>query len=228
MLEPPILLLEGLNLKEFLMDEPIPLVTIQAAVLEFIKGRTDVVLFGAMAVNAYVIEPRMTEDVDIQMLNIELVEILRQHLNTKFNIAVRVREIKGEAGTKGFRLYQLRKEKNRHLVDIRPILELPSYQLIQGIQVVAPAHLLASKLISSIERSHTPKGFTDGRDILILLLTFPEFRTDDSQIKKELMYLNADERIYQAWEEWRKRPLPRNSGDELDEDIFMDQDPLGL
>jgi hypothetical protein len=47
------------------MREPLPLATIQDAVLEFLRGRTDAVLFGAQAVNAYVDEPRMTQDADI-------------------------------------------------------------------------------------------------------------------------------------------------------------------
>ena len=47
------------------MHEPLPLSRIQEAVLEFLQGRTDAVLFGAQAVNAYVSEPRATQDVDI-------------------------------------------------------------------------------------------------------------------------------------------------------------------
>ena len=47
------------------MREPLPLATLQEAVLEFLRGRSDAVLFGAQAVNAYVGEPRTTQDVDI-------------------------------------------------------------------------------------------------------------------------------------------------------------------
>ena len=45
------------------MHEPLPLSRIQEAVLEFLQGRDDAVLFGAQAVNAYVNEPRATQDV---------------------------------------------------------------------------------------------------------------------------------------------------------------------
>jgi len=38
-------------------------------VLEFLRGRSDVVLHGVQAVNAYVSEPRMTQAVDILALN---------------------------------------------------------------------------------------------------------------------------------------------------------------
>ena len=55
----------ALTFREFMMREPLPLATIHEAVLEFLRGRDDVVLFDAQAVNAYVDEPRMTQDVDL-------------------------------------------------------------------------------------------------------------------------------------------------------------------
>ncbi len=50
-----------LTFQEFAMRETLPLSKIQEAILEFLQGRTDVVLFGAQAVNAYVSDPRMTQ-----------------------------------------------------------------------------------------------------------------------------------------------------------------------
>ena len=50
-----------LTFREFAMHEPLPLVTIQQAVLEFLQGRDDAVVFGAQAVNAYVAEARMAQ-----------------------------------------------------------------------------------------------------------------------------------------------------------------------
>src|SRR5215831_1469772 len=55
----------SLTFREFAMREPLPLATIHDAVLDFLRGRDDAVLYGAQAVNAYVDEPRMTQDVDI-------------------------------------------------------------------------------------------------------------------------------------------------------------------
>jgi len=46
-----------LTFKEFAMREPLPLATIHEAMLEFLRGRTDVAVFGATAANAYVDEP---------------------------------------------------------------------------------------------------------------------------------------------------------------------------
>ena len=54
-----------LTFREFMMGEPLPLATLHQAVLEFLRGRDDVVVFGAQAVNAYVNEPRMTQDLDL-------------------------------------------------------------------------------------------------------------------------------------------------------------------
>ena len=54
-----------LTFEEFAMREQLPLATIHEAVLEFLRGRDDVVVFGAQAVNAYVSEPRMSQDIDL-------------------------------------------------------------------------------------------------------------------------------------------------------------------
>ena len=84
----------ALSFREFAMREKLPLATIHDAVLEFLRGRDDAVLFGAQAVNAYVTESRMTEDVDILSMRApELAEELRDHLNKRFHIAVRVRKV---------------------------------------------------------------------------------------------------------------------------------------
>ena len=53
---------DTINLREIVMKEPLPLTTIQNAVIDFVRGRDDVVLFGAQAVNVYVNEPRATND----------------------------------------------------------------------------------------------------------------------------------------------------------------------
>src|ERR1700691_3559537 len=109
----------SLTLREFGMREPLPLATIHDAVLEFLRGRDDAALFGAQAVNAYVDEPRMTQDVDILSTRAKsLAEELRQRLTQAFHIAVRIREV---AHGSGFRIYQLREPKNRPLVDVRQV-----------------------------------------------------------------------------------------------------------
>src|SRR5437764_15096811 len=109
----------SLTFREFIMREPLPLATIHDAVLEFLRGRSDAVLFGAHAVNAYVDESRMTQDVDILSPRAaELAEELRVFLSQKFQFAVSVRTV---ANGIGRLLYQVRKPQNRHLVDIRRV-----------------------------------------------------------------------------------------------------------
>ena len=51
-----------LTFKEFAAKEKLPLSGIHNAVLEFLQGRDDAVIYGAHAVNAYVDETRMTQD----------------------------------------------------------------------------------------------------------------------------------------------------------------------
>jgi len=114
---------EVLTFREFVMAETVPLSTIHQAVLEFLRDRDDAVLFGAQAVNAYVDEPRMTQDVDLLSPRAEaLAGELQAYLHDRFHIAVRVRQV---AGGRGFRVFQTQKSGNRHLVYIRDVDILP-------------------------------------------------------------------------------------------------------
>src|SRR5437868_448000 len=132
------------------MAEPVPLATIHSAVLEFLRGRDDAVLFGAQAVNAYVKEPRMTQDVDILSTRAaEFVEELRIYLNERFHIAVRVRTVREGLG---YRIYQVRKPANRHLVDVRPVEDLPPTNRIKKVLVVTPPELIAGKAMALCSR----------------------------------------------------------------------------
>ncbi len=181
------------------MHERVPLATIHEAVLEFLRNRDDVVLFGAQAVNAYVGEPRMTQDIDLMSSRAaELAEELREHLNQLFHLAIRVREI-GEG--RGYRLYQVQKLGNRHLVDLRPVEKLPLSQRIEQVLVMQPAELIASKVISFHQRRSKPKSGTDWRDLAMLLLTFPELKSETGAVSECLRIANADTAIMQVWKE---------------------------
>ncbi len=189
----------SLSFQEFAVAEPLPLATIQEAVLEFLKNRDDVLVFGAQAVNAYVGEPRMTQDIDLMSIKAKsFVEEVRDHLARRFNIAVRVR-IVGEG--KGYRIFQLQKTGNRHLVDVRPVAVLPANQRIAGVLVMAPAELIASKVVSYNSRRGKPKAGTDWRDLAMLLLTFPELKQSNSQVTELLHEKNADEATMLVWQE---------------------------
>jgi len=177
--------------------ERLPLATIQEAVLEFLRGRDDVAVFGAQAVNAYVDEPRMTQDVDLlSTRTAELVKELRDHLRERFHIALRIGEL--EEG-KGFRLYQAQKPKNRYLVNMRPVEVLPATRRIAKILVVAPIELLARKVIAYHQRRGKPKSGADWRDLAMLLLTFPELKQEAGAVAERLKALGADESVFQVW-----------------------------
>ena len=187
-----------LTFQEFVMHESLPLSKIQEAVLEFLQGRDDAALFGAQAVNAYVSEPRATQDVDILSTRAsEFAEELREHLSERFHIAVRVREI----GEKGLRVYQTRKEGNRHLVDVRNESTLPATQRIENINVLTPVELIASKVIAYESRRGNPKSGTDWRDIAMLLLRFPDLKVAKGDVAEVLARRNADENARQFWNE---------------------------
>src|SRR5687768_13360120 len=136
----------SLTFQEFMMNETLPLATVQEAVLEFLRGRDDAVVFGAQAVNAYVPEPRMSQDIDLLSPRAaELAEELRSYLSERFHIAVRLREA---ANGRGYRLYQIQKSGNRHLVDIRYVATLPPSRRIAEVLVAAPEELIALKVIA--------------------------------------------------------------------------------
>ncbi|MBC8030640.1 MAG: nucleotidyl transferase AbiEii/AbiGii toxin family protein [Pyrinomonadaceae bacterium] len=186
-----------LTFKEFAMREPLPLATIHEAVLEFLRGRDDVVVFGATAVNAYVDEPRMTQDIDLMSTRApELAEELREYLTERFHIAVRVRTVRGG---KGYRLFQMQKAGNRHLVDVRPVASLPDSQTIEDIRVLTPAELIAYKVISYNSRRGKPKAGTDWRDLAMLLLTFPKLKTESGAVSEKLRSVDATEEVMKEW-----------------------------
>lgn len=114
---------DALTFREFAMAEELPLATLHTAVLEFLQGTGRRHSFGAQAVNAYVDEPRMTQDVDLLSSRAaELAEELRTYLHQRFHIALRVRRV---AGGRGYPLLQVRKSGNPRLVDIHQVDSLP-------------------------------------------------------------------------------------------------------
>jgi len=194
--------------------EKLPLSTIHNAMLEFLRGRNDVAVFGAQAVNAYVKEPRMTQDVDLLAQHAEeFAKELQSYLKEKFHIAVRIREI-GEG--KGFRLYQVQKAGNRHLVDIRPVKSLPPTKRIAKVLVVMPAELIAGKVIAYHQRRGKPKSGTDWRDLAMLLLTFPELKRDSGAVLERLQAAGADQAVLEVWKELvAQEIMPPNEDDEF-------------
>ncbi len=181
------------------MREELPLASIHDAVLEFLRGRDDAVLFGAQAVNAYVTEPRMSQDIDLVSTRaVELAEELREHLSERFHIAIRVRAI---SDGKGYRLFQVQKPRNRHLVDLRMVKSLPHAERIADVLVTSPADLIAQKVISYHARRGQPKAGTDWRDLAMLLLTFPELKHEQGAVGRALRSAGVKDDVMQTWRE---------------------------
>jgi hypothetical protein len=188
-----------LTFGEFAMREQLPLASIHDAVLEFLRGREDAVLFGAQAVNAYVAEPRMSQDIDLVSTRAaELAEELRQHLSERFHIAVRVRAI---GNGKGYRLFQIQQPRNRHLVDLRTVESLPHAERIEDVLVTSPPDLIAQKVISYHARRGQPKAGTDWRDLAMLLLTFPELKQEQGLVREVLKSIGVKDDVMQTWRE---------------------------
>ena len=208
-LDPPVMF------REIMSAEPHPLAVVQPAVIEFLKGRDDAVLFGAQAVNVYVDVTRATEDVDLLTTRgKDFAEELRRFLNDRFGFAVRVREIRGGIG---YRVYQKRKDGNRHLVDVRPVEAFPPTRNVDGVIVVAPAELIANKVASAHARGAKAKGDTDRRDLKVLLLTFPELKTETGPVRDRLLANGASDDALAAWSEWVARVIePEDDADEFD------------
>lgn len=188
-----------LTFREFVMGERLPLAEMHHAVLEFLQGRDDAVVFGAQAVNAYVSEPRMTQDIDLlSMRAAALAEELRKHLSDKFRVAVRLRDL-GEG--RGFRVHQVQKSGNRHLVEVRSVASMPSARRIENILVIAPADLVASKVFAYCKRRGRPKAGTDWRDVAMLLLAFPDLKTQEGEVLDKLTAAGAAPEVLATWRE---------------------------
>ncbi len=181
------------------MGEPLPLATIHDAILDFLNGRSDAVVFGATAVNAYVAEPRMTHVIDVASTRAaELAEELRQCLSNRFHIALQIGQVRDG---KGYRLFQIQKSGDRHLVDLRAVDSLPSAQRISDVLVVSAPELIARKVISYNKRRGQPKSGTDWRDLAMLLLTFPHLKVLTGPVSELLDALHATAEEKKAWQE---------------------------
>ncbi len=188
-----------LTFREFMTHEDLPLATVFRDLLELLASRPDAVLFGAQAVNAYCETERMTHDIDVMSTEAgALAEVIRSHLAAKFHIAVRLREIGEE---RAYRVYQLRKPRNRHLADIRQVDALPAFNEIAGVRVATPVELLAMKVMSMAARRNRPKGDTDRADLRRLLLAFPDLKVEGGPVASRLCTLAASDEALGVWSE---------------------------
>jgi hypothetical protein len=200
---------------EYARREPLPIRTIQVAVLEFLRGRDDAALFGALAVNAYVSQTRATKDVDILAVRpAELAEDVRAFLTDRFSLAVRVSAAPDGVGR---RVGQIGEPKDRRLVDVHSIAVLPPTQRIEELLVVSPHELIAQKARACHGcRGQAQEGL-HRRDLIALFHTFPELKADPGPVRARLEAVGADQAVLAAWEELAAQELvPEDEDGEFD------------
>jgi hypothetical protein len=86
-------------------------------------------------------------------------------------------------------------------VDVRPVEKLPPHQQVEDVQTINPVELIAGKVVAYHQRRDKPKAFTDRRDLAVLLLTFPELKSDPGPVSERLKDEGADDAVLAAWKE---------------------------
>lgn len=109
----------------------------------------------------------------------------------------------------------MRKEGNRHLVDLRNVDELPETEKIENVLVLSPAELIASKVVSYHSRRGKPKARTDWRDLAVLLLRFPGLKEKVSEV---LLVKDVSEAVLETWAEILRQDF---QFEEEDEDLIF-------
>jgi hypothetical protein len=174
-----------LTAREYTMNEPLPLIKVHEAILDFCRGRRDVCVFGAQATNLHTNVPRMTQDVDIMAAEPEaFARDLAEHLRRQFPnlMAARVRAVKRAGRVLGYRVYQKRGEEagaNRHLADVR-VLDVPVDELVvEGdVQYTGAKLTMAMKSAAAAVRSNLAKRLMDSADLARLMAARPEITVD--------------------------------------------------
>jgi hypothetical protein len=115
---------------------------------------------------------------------------------------------------KGYRLFQIVKPRNRHLVDVRNAKSLPHAERIEDVLIISPPELIAHKVIAYHARRGQPKAGTDWRDLAMLLLTFPELKKEEGTVREALNALDAKEDVVETWFELVAQQLIESDGED--------------
>ena len=211
-----------LSLSEYIMQEPLPLAVLHAAILDFCRGRRDLCIFGAQALARHTGTPRMTQDVDIMAEEPETcAEELAKVLSARFphQMAARVRTVRRDDRVLGYRVYQQRSEAaggNRHLADVR-ILDVPRDAMsVEGeIQYTGPKLTLAMKTLAATVRTNPLKRDQDRVDARRLLMAMPDVGAVD--LEPLWQALRAPSEVRDTFESMRSE---LSSNKETDADDF--------
>ena len=80
--------------------------------------------------------------------------------------------------------------------------------------MLTPVELVASKVLSYHNRKGRPKGFTDLRDLAVLLLAFPELKTASGLVGNRLEELARDDALASTWNEIVAQEIQLDDEDE--------------
>jgi hypothetical protein len=99
-------------------------------------------------------------------------------------------------------------------VDVRSVGSFPQVQILDGVQVLSPAELIASKVISHYLRRGKSKSWTDRRDLVVLLLAFPELKSNSGTVADCLTKAQADQGALKVWQELVEQEIVPESEDD--------------
>lgn len=86
-------------------------------------------------------------------------------------------------------------------MDVRAVETLPAAQRIEQILVMAPVELIASKVVAYQQRQGKPKAGTDWRDLAMLLLAFPELKSEFGPVRNSLQTMTPDRAALVLWQD---------------------------
>ncbi|MBI3649461.1 MAG: nucleotidyl transferase AbiEii/AbiGii toxin family protein [Acidobacteria bacterium] len=109
----------------------------------------------------------------------------------------------------------MQKSGNRHLIDLRPVAALPSTRRIEEVLVIAPADLIAGKVIAFHQRRGKPKAGTDWRDLAMLLLAFPDLKNETGLVTERLKAAGVEPAIFQVWRDLVAQDIQPETDDEF-------------
>lgn len=146
------------------------------AILDLLRGRDDIALLGAQAVNLYVKPQRGTGDVDVATESpADLTKQIRADLARRFQVKTSVKRKPG-----GYSIYWEQPTGRDKISDVRarPVSARVACVIRDNLRVLAPDELTVSKVAAYSDRRArgSIKADTDRADLRRLLRTFPPLR----------------------------------------------------
>jgi hypothetical protein len=111
-------------------------------------------------------------------------------------------------------VYQVRQPKNRHLVDVRQVAELPPAEVRSNVAVVSPVELAAMKVEALVHRAKKEKGLSDRLDLVRLLRAFPHLREANGDVTTRLRAGQHGDASVKLWDVLRQEHFEADTEDD--------------